>query len=259
MFAQLGHLLVNKIFMLENEVLCDLMCEGLVCLQKKDGYKITTDSVLLANFVKCNKDEIGLEVCSGSGVISILVNAKQHPKSIKLVEIQPELAIMCGRTLRINGIKNLSVMCCDLRDYALIEDEHKFDFVIANPPYFKAGKGRLPKSEEKIHAKFETKLNLDSCVSSIAKLIKAGGRLYMVYTSSRLDELKEVLKLHEFCVSKMAMVKVSKNKPHHIVLIEAFYKENCQTKLLEDVIISDENGKFTKQYADIYNGQYLWR
>ena len=54
------------------------------------------------------------------------------------------------------------------------------------------------------------------------------------------------------------MVKVSKNKPHHIVLIEAFYKENCQTKLLEDVIINDENGKFTKQYADIYNGQYLW-
>ena len=95
-----------------SERLDDLNLDGLKIIQKIDGYGFTSDSVLLANFVKTKKNDVCLEIGTGSGVISILVNYKEKPHKIYAFEIQEEVAKLAKRNIELNNMQNqINVIC----------------------------------------------------------------------------------------------------------------------------------------------------
>lgn len=257
MFAQLVHLLVSNLKNNNDEIICDLQCEGLLCLQKKDGYGFTTDAVLLANFIKVNKNSVGVEFCAGSGVISILVNAKQEVKKIYAVEIQKELSAMCGRTLEINGIVNIIPVNMALEEFSLNHKE-KVDFVFANPPYYKNKSGKLPQNEQIKICKHEILTNIDSIINSASLILKQGGKLFLVHLKARKQEIIEKLKIKGFSICKTCDIFPMQNKPSHIFLVEAIFNEYCTNKELKPIILKNANGEFTKELTQIYSGSYCW-
>lgn len=241
----------------DDEIICDLQCEGLLCLQKKRGYGITNDSVILANFALGITDKTGIEFCSGSGVISILANAKYKPCGIKMLEIQPEIAAMSDRTLKLNKVKNLSVMCCDLVEFCKQNSEEKVDFVLANPPYFKVGSGKMPESQEKRHSKYELDVTLQQIIESASKILKPNGKFYFVHSFSRLGEIKIALNLRGFSVARECAVRVNSKTEPHIVLIEAVLGKCENSKRLDDIVLLDENNQNSAQYLSICAGKYF--
>ena len=56
----------------------DLQFEGLKIIQDTEGYAFTSDSVLLANYVRFMPKSKVVEFCAGTGVISILLSKKQR-------------------------------------------------------------------------------------------------------------------------------------------------------------------------------------
>ena len=69
----------------------DLQCGGLKIIQDKDLYTFSSDAVILANFVRLKSKETAVEIGGGSGVISILLSAKNNFKKIKVFEIQEKM------------------------------------------------------------------------------------------------------------------------------------------------------------------------
>ena len=74
----------------ENERLEDLQFEGLKIIQNSNLYAFTSDSVILANFLKIKPKETALEIGGGSGVISILATKKTRAKKIYAFELQKD-------------------------------------------------------------------------------------------------------------------------------------------------------------------------
>ena len=66
----------------------DLQCRGLKIIQDDRLYTFTSDSVVLANFVKIKKGEKAVEIGAGSGIISILLSAKMPVSKIYAFELQ---------------------------------------------------------------------------------------------------------------------------------------------------------------------------
>ena len=95
-----------------NERFDDLQFNNLFIIQDKDGYCFSSDATNLANFVHVSNYGRVVDLCSGSGVIGILVNAKNKVKDVTLVEIQENLADMSKRSIEYNKIKNIS--CIDI-------------------------------------------------------------------------------------------------------------------------------------------------
>ncbi|MBQ7453207.1 MAG: methyltransferase [Clostridia bacterium] len=237
----------------DDEQICDLQCEGLVCFQKKKGYGFTTDAVLLANFVRDIKDNEIAEFCAGSGVISMLVNAKCKPKHIFAVEIQPSLTDMCGRSLRYNKIYNIEPVCADFKDFAK-GPGNKFDAIISNPPYFKLASGRLPQSQEVKMAKYETNMTLSELVKSSAGVLKDGGKLFLVYPTQRLNELEGELAQNGFKVKRKCYCFPKQSKPSNIFLVEAIKTQaGVQPTIEPPIVLNNEDGTETEQLKMIYN------
>ncbi len=173
----------------------DTLLEGkLRILQPEKGYRFSVDALLLADFVRPTNAERIVEIGTGCGVISLLL-AFHHPHlRIRAVEIQPELAEIATRNIALNGMETrMDVLCKDIRQLSLRDIGQPADRVVTNPPFYKAGSGRInPHSQEAI-ARHEMTATIQDIVQAASRLLRKGGRLDLIYCPDRLTELVNVL------------------------------------------------------------------
>ena len=172
-----------------NERLDDLQCNGLYIIQDPNKYCFTSDAVALANFAKVKCGGKVVDLCSGSGVIGILIGAKNKVSEVHLVELQECLADMSSRTLKYNNLSNHYV------HNAPLQDIHKtigtsFDTVVCNPPYKKENSTNIFNQDESITiARHEIKVTLAEIIKEASKLLKFGGEFYIVNKEERLTDI----------------------------------------------------------------------
>lgn len=175
----------------DNEKLEDLQCGGLYIIQQTDGYRFTSDAVALANYVKVPLNGKVVDLCSGSGVIGVLVFAKNKVDSVTLVEIQEGLADMSKRTIEYNGLQEkMLVVNSPLQDVYRAIGGGKYDVVTCNPPYKKCGTALDQGSNDSVSiAKHEICVTLEEIFKEASKLLKFGGDFYVVNKEERLADM----------------------------------------------------------------------
>ena len=172
-----------------NERLDDLQCNGLYIIQNPTKYCFTSDSVALANFAKVKPHGRLVDLCSGSGVIGILMSAKNIVSDVTLVELQEYLADMSSRSVEYNHLTNVRVINQPLQDV------HKtigtgFDTVVCNPPYKKENTTTLFNEDMDIAiARHEIKVTLEEIIKEASTLLKFGGDFYIVNKEERLVDM----------------------------------------------------------------------
>lgn len=155
-------------------------------LQPVNGYRFALDSVLLAHFIETGERDRILEVGAGSGVVTILVSAMKTFAAGFAVEIQPDLAELCRKNFERNGVRNVEVMEDDFKEIPL--PSHSLDLIYSNPPYRKAGSGKLNPSQQKSIARHEIKLKLDDLFRCSVNFLKEDGRLTLILPDYRVND-----------------------------------------------------------------------
>ena len=236
-----------------NEMVYDLQCKGLQIIQDKSGYCFTTDSVLLANFLKCKSKDKVVEFCSGSGVVSILAFAKNRCKDYSLVEIQPRLADMSNRTIMLNNLQDyIKVYNMSFQDFAKSNNEN-YDVVICNPPYFSTASADKNISEELRIARHEITMNLEDLAKSINKVLKYGGKFYLVHKSERFDEIMFSFAKNNLAIKNIVFCHPKIDKDASFVLFEGIKGGKNGLKVLPPLILNESTGEISAQVKDIYN------
>ena len=205
----------------KDERLDDLNLDGLKIIQKIDGYGFTSDSVLLANFVKTKKTDVCVEVGVGSGIISILVNYKEKPQKIFAFELQKDVANLAKRNVEFNNMQDVVQIICDRVQNYKQYIEKEVDVVFSNPPYFKFDECVCGTNEEKIISRFDRELPLNDFFESSSKMLKFGGKLYFINDSKRLNECFVIMKKFNLMPKRMYFVHPNQNKNSSVFLCEA--------------------------------------
>ena len=110
--------------------------------------KLTTDTVLLADFAQIGRATSGADLGCASGALMLLLLWREARLQMTGVELQPDAARLAEENLRLNGMADRgTILCGDLREEHAALPRGGFDFVIANPPYFAEGSG-LPAPAE---------------------------------------------------------------------------------------------------------------
>ena len=206
----------------QNERLDDLQFDGLKIIQNKNLYCFSSDAVLLCNFVKAKKNDSILDLCSGSGIVGILAQAKTGAKKLVMIEKQPELCDMCKRTLVLNNLtQKAEVFNLDVKDAPKHFESESFDVVCSNPPYFLQEEKILSGKKEIDMARFEIELSFDELCKTTSKLLKFGGKFYFINDSARISELITTLVKYHLEPKVIQFVFPKKNLNSNVVLIEA--------------------------------------
>ncbi len=165
-------------------------------MQRKKGQRLTTDSVLLADFITGveKKDSI-IELGAGSGAIMLHLAWKTNASRITGIEVEKASFKTCLENINVNKLENrLGVLNMDLRDIKSVYPGGSFSIVVANPPYRKACSGRLSPDKGRAGARSEVHGSLRDVVSMSGYLASQNGRVFYVFPVERLVEMLDEIK-----------------------------------------------------------------
>lgn len=170
------------------QVIESLLIGNYRIIQDTDRYRFTSDSVLLARFLKAKRGEIVADFCSGSGVIGLHFYAENTGvESVTLFEMQKELADMSCATVELNGLEDkFFVENLRLQEIPNAYAE-KFSLILCNPPYERGGFATA--DENKAACRKELALTLSELCAAAKKCLKFGGRFALIHRADRLAEV----------------------------------------------------------------------
>ena len=227
----------------KGERLDDLRINGLKIIQDPRLYCFSSDAVLLADFAKARYNGVAADLGTGSGIVAFLLAAKTKARTIYGIEIQEGLCDTARRSAELNGLDGrVKIICGDMKDaYKLIGAE-SCDVVTVNPPYRPDGSGDKSAKNESVRlARHEIAIDLQGAAESAARLLKFGGRLYMIHQSQRTDDIFRALDKNNIAVKVMRFVQPTPQKPPHLVLIEGLRGGRSGVKVLPNLVISESN------------------
>lgn len=243
----------EEFILLENERVDDLQRNGLKIIQKTDGFCFGMDAVLLSSFANVKRGENVLDMGTGTGIIPLLLSAKTEGKHFTALEIQDEIAKMAARSVAMNHLEEkIEIVNGDIKEASRIFGAASFDVVTTNPPYMNDAHGLKNPTEVKAISRHEVLCTLEDVVREGAKVLKSGGRMYMVHRPHRLIEIIAAMKQYKMEPKRMCMVHPFKDKEANMVLIEAVKGGGSWLKMEAPIIVYKEPGIYTDEIYDIY-------
>ena len=218
--------------------------------QSKTGYRFSVDSLLLYDFVNLREAAAIADLGAGSGIIGILL-AKQYPRaSVDLFEIQDGLSGLAEKNILLNRLEDrVKVIRGDLRT---LPTSRCYDLIVSNPPFRRLQSGLLNVEKERAIARHEIKLSLREFIDAAASLLKAKGRLCLIYHPSRLAELVDNLRGKNVEPKRLRFVHSTISSESKMFLIEAVKGGRIGLEVEKPLYIYKEDGGYTDAMEKIY-------
>ena len=200
----------------------DSVNEELRLIQKKSGLTYGTDAFLLAAYVRPSASAKAVELGGGTGIVSLLLAAKNKVAQVTSLEIQPSFAELIDRNAALNGLSGrVRALCADVREASGNTLGGEVDLVFSNPPYMRCDSGKRNLTDEKFIARHEVCGGIEDFCSCAARLLKHGGRFVCVWRPDRLTDLFDALRRARLEPKRITLVHADERSEPCMVLVEA--------------------------------------
>lgn len=234
----------------------DDLQNGYYIIQDPEKFCFGMDAVLLSDFARIKKNELVLDMGTGTGIIPVLLRAKTEGKHFTGLEIQKECAEMAQRSVNYNRLESdVSIIQGDIKEAAAVFGAASFHVVTCNPPYMIGAHGLQNPHVPKAIARHEILCTLEDVVSQASKVLKSNGRFYIVHRPFRLAEIMGVLMKYKLEPKRMQLVYPFVDKEPNMVLIEGVKGGNSRITVEKPLIVYERPGKYTKDILEIYEMQ----
>ncbi|MCR4781695.1 MAG: tRNA1(Val) (adenine(37)-N6)-methyltransferase [Lachnospiraceae bacterium] len=227
--------------------------DDLYIIQNPSKFCFGMDAVLLSSFAKAKKNEDLIDLCTGNGILPILLYAKTQAKSIRGLEIQEDIAEMADRSIRMNEIEDrVKIVTGDVKDASKIFGASSFNVVTCNPPYMIENHGIKNPSDAKYIARHEALCTLEDIVYQTSRLLKMNGRCYFVHRPFRLVDLFYEMRKNKIEPKRMRLVHPYKDREPNMVLVEGVKGGNSRLTIEKPLVVYKDKNVYTDEIISIY-------
>lgn len=231
----------------------DLECKGLKIKQFADGYRFSSDAVLLANTVRCKSGDTIVDFGCGNGVISLLLTAKTPCKKIVGIELQKDVAALAEENVRLNNLQDrITVLNADILDAPSLLGKESVETVVCNPPFFTPSSGEKRENPQVALSRHESTCDLQNLLRSASEILKFGGELYLIHKTQRMAEVIAKAYAVKLTPKQITLVYPKLSKPADTFILKC---KKCSPDgiTLDRIIVYEENGEMTEQAKKLYN------
>ena len=224
--------------------------------QDKSAMKVTTDACLFGAWMadKIEKKIIQpasiLDIGSGTGLLSLMI-AQKSSSEIVAIEIDEKAYGQTKQNFTESKYSNrLQAFNADVKDW---DSGKKYDLIICNPPFFendlKSG------DRNKNLAKHHSGLTLKELLHSIKNNLASHGNFSVLLPFHRMTYFKELANENHFYLKEELLVRQTPKHPHFRGLL--LYGTKNESFVSNEIIIKDEEGKYTAQFDFLLKDYYL--
>lgn len=235
------------------ERLDDLQCNGLYLIQDPDKFCFGIDAVLLSNFVKVKKNGHVVDLCTGSGIVPILLSAKTGAKKITGIEIQSDIADMARRSVSYNKLdEKIDIINDDISNALKYINNCSVDSVCVNPPYMKDTTAIKNPDLPMAIARHELLTDLDTVINIASKLLKESGKFFIVHRPSRLSEIFASMRQNRIEPKRLRFIHPYIESKANLVLIEGAKGSGVWLDVEPPLVVYKDKNVYTDEVLKIY-------
>lgn len=217
------------------------ICEG--------ALPLSTDSMILSDFVRLPRQARVLDLGSGCGTLGLLLCAKDTGCCVTGLELDEKAHLTALENIRRNELHSrMQSICADMNAISRLVEPGSFSVCVSNPPYFSSG----PASRNCPAARREELCSLQQLFSCAAWGLKYGGDFYLVHRPERLAELMYHATAAQLEPKRLRLVRHNPGAQVSLVLLQC--RKGAKPGLLwEECCLLDGENKPTSQYKQIYH------
>ncbi len=226
----------------------EVLPNGLILKQDDRFFKLGQDSVLLASFASPKKGDSVLDLCCGTGALSLMLY--KEGLHITGLEIQEGAVGLFKESIAENGA-DIQAVEGDLRE---IRDSFRhgcMDYVVCNPPYFVSGSGKAASSQEKQIARQDGSCSALELASAVAYVLHPGGKAAVVFRPERLCVLISAMASKRLMLKRLRFVHQNALAAPSAVLAEFRRDGSAEGLKIEPPLFVE-----SEEYRRIYRGEF---
>lgn len=169
----------------------DKFLNGLVRLhQPQSGFRAGLESVFLAAAVPAAPGDQVYEPGMGAGAAALCLAARVEGTSVTGLELSSNMVLLAEHNFIKNGFADrVSIHHGDVADPPESVKGRQFDHVMMNPPFDRAGSGRVSPDVDKARANQEGTGSLAAFLHCGVRRVKSDGTLTIIHRAERLDDI----------------------------------------------------------------------
>ena len=212
--------------------------------QDVSAMKVGTDAMILGSLVDANLKVNGLDIGTGTGVLSLMLAQKNKNICIHAIEIDVESAKEAELNFQNSSWSNrLRIVHAD---FCTFFPEIQFDLIISNPPYFE--NGILNESIRKANSRHEDSLPLQELFQKVTEMLAPNGHFWLILPFETAAKWKmKATELKLFC-EKEIIIFGKPSLPKRMVLCFSKVGLECEKS---SVLIRTENNEYSNEYKEL--------
>lgn len=219
-------------------------------LALSDGaFPLSTDSMVLAHFVKLPKSANILDLGAGCGTLGLLLCAGDPHCHVTGLEITGQAHGAALENIQRNHLESrLESICADLRAVPKEFAPGRFSCCVSNPPYFSGG----PASRTLPLARREDCCTPEELFRSAAWALRYGGDFFLVHKPEKLAQLIACGAACGLEAKRLRLVRHKEGGPITLILLQ-FRKGGKPGLQIEERCLYDSHGDSTGYYREVYH------
>lgn len=221
--------------------------------QPKEGYCYNSDTHFLYDFISKNLEKFKnvngelLDIGSGSGILGLLVAREFEKLKLNQCEIQNIFQELSIRNASCNKIET------QMHKGSFLEQnfDKEFDICVSNPPFYHSDVVKSENENIKI-ARYNDSMPLESFIKKSSEILNSSGKIFFCYDVKQINEILLYLMKYKFNLEALQFVHPKSSKDATLILVYARKDSKSLTKVLNPLVVFDEEGNFTEKVNEIY-------
>ena len=212
------------------------------------AFPLSTDSMVLADFVRLPKNATVLDLGAGCGTLGVLVCAKDPACHVTGIELDPDAHQAALLNIEANALQaRMHSICADIRNVTDILLPGAFTCCISNPPYFSGGK-----TSAAALARHETACTPEDLFRAAAWTLQYGGDFFLVHKPEKLAQLCACAANAGLEPKRLRLVRHKQDSPVSLILLQC-RKGGKPGLVWEELYLQNTDGFPSDQYRNIYH------
>jgi tRNA1Val (adenine37-N6)-methyltransferase len=219
--------------------------------QEQVTLPVTTDACLFGAYCHFNNPKRILDLGTGTGLLSLMMNQKYPSAQILGIEQHQETAIQAQKNIVENNCRsNIQIVQSDMFSY---EYELTFDAIISNPPFFV---NQLESDEtQRNQARHFQNYNFIDFFNLINTRLEKSGIAWILLPHSALNDIHKYINHTDLHVHSIVEISPNTDKNAHLIFIQLAKSIPTQVEK-KSIFIRNNQNKFTTECYKILQPFY---
>jgi len=220
--------------------------------QPRHGYRYSLDPFLLADSVTAVRARRVIDLGTGNGILPLLIG-KKFPDATTLLGIDIRREPLLYAVENCARIENRPCFIqSDIRRTAELIKAGSFDLAISNPPYRKAGSGKINSSSDRAVARHEIALTFRELARAACHVLSDGGAFCLVHLAERSAEVIKTLQDNRLSPADIRFVHSKPNSDAFLIIVNSIKNGKNAVKIKPPITVYSRSGEFSAEMKAVY-------